>query len=628
MQSVKAPVELWALSAIFLIGVFLVSPGFFTIDEAIYYIGARAIAEHGTLGIDNGFEQFRSENLKLRFLVEGPQGLTPQYPAGSALLGGLLLPLLGPRAFILLNALAAIATLFTVRKICLSHFGSETVARLAAGLLVAGSFWVEYALGQWPHVLSAFLAVQAYWFALRHLDADGEGWLTAFMAGLFSGLGMLFRIDSILAVPAIGLILLTFAPHYVRSSLWFGAGVLPSFALMSGLNYLKFGSANPLSYGRAGGNTDLTTYGALLAALCVGVGLLLLFRKSGWRVHRGTALASIAIVGVTLLLIPATSVRILQIWNGFMALVVDLRAVDDHRPGVGPGPGGTVSFLGLAKKALGQSMPWIGLAAILLTSRIQQSERRAIAMLLIFIATFAAPFVGLSWHGGGGGNMRYFLPMLPAICILCAKLLHDLWGSVPNAMISAAAGVWVAMGLGVAWTFFHPSAYAGFQQIVSTYMLLAVALAAVAAGLTWRFRQVAGRLTIALFAGAFVVAMTFATSDFRATAKWRATAHGVSQTIATLPPKSLVITRPEWMTAWIPGNGSIGAVRDPGTQQIDRLLVIEAINMGYRVFLTSFETDARTDAPPGFELSATSFVYPGGRMVELRRRIETGSAQP
>ena len=271
MPLVKVPNDrlLWGLSALILMVAFIASTGFFSIDEAMYYLGARAIADHGSLGLDNGYHLFHSESLRLRMLIDGPQGLTPQYPAGTALLGGLLLPVMGVRAFILLNAIAAILTLFTVRKICLSQFRSEAVWRIAALLLVAGSFWLEYAVGIWPHMLSTFFAVQAYWLALRHLGSDGTDRRDAILSGLFAGAGMLFRLDAILAVPAIGLILLIYAPRFVRSGFYFGLGVLPSIALASWFNQLKFGTPNPLSYGQSGGSTDLSAHLPLFAALLI-----------------------------------------------------------------------------------------------------------------------------------------------------------------------------------------------------------------------------------------------------------------------------------------------------------------------------------------------------------------------
>lgn len=619
---VKVPNDrlLWGLSAIILLSAFIVSPGFFSIDEAVYYLGARAVAEWGSLGIDsNGYHQFHSESLRLRFLVDGPQGLTPQYPAGSALLAAPLLPFLGGRAFILLNALAAVLMLFTVRSICLSQFKSETVWRIAAGLLVAGTFWLEYAVGVWPHMLSAYFALQAYWFALRHLDSEGTGYRDAILSGLFAGAGMLFRLDGVLAVPAIGLIMVMFAPRFVRSSFFFGAGVLPSLVLASWLNTLKFGTPNPFSYGQSGGNTDLSAHAPLLAALCVGFAALALLRQTGWRIDRKATIASLVILLGALLAIPATNAWLFRFWNGFVALVVDIRGIDDPRIGVKEGPGGTLLFWTLAKKSLGQSMPWIGLTAMLLTSGVQKDERRFIATLFIFIATMTMPFILLSWHGGGGSNMRYFLPALPALCIICARLISDLWPSVPNVTAYAAAGVWAAIGLGLAWTFLHPSGYSGVQQIIATYVLLATALAAIAAGISWRFQQAGRKLTIALFSSGFIISATSAAADFQVTEKRRIMSHGISEAVGGLPPRSLVITFPEWAALRMPGNGSIVASREPEFQRPDRQLIFSALDAGYRVFMTSFEFNVLRDVPPGLESVATDHEFYTGRMIELRR---------
>ena len=157
----------------------------------------------------------------------------------------------------------------------------------------------------------------------------------AILSGLFAGAGMLFRLDAVLAVPAIGLIMVMFAPRFVRSSFFFGAGVLPSLALASWLNYLKFGTPNPFSYGSSGGNTDLSAYGPTSCrALRRLRRLLLLGEKSdGGSIarQRSRRLSSWA---VRLLVIPATNAWLLRFWNGFLALVVDIRGVDDHRVGV------------------------------------------------------------------------------------------------------------------------------------------------------------------------------------------------------------------------------------------------------------------------------------------------------
>ena len=613
------PNEIWGFAFIILIAAFFVSPGFFTIDEIIYYLGARSIAEHGMLGIDNGYAQFRSESLKLTLLVEGPQGLTPQYPAGSSVLAAPLLQFLGARAFILLNAVAAVLTLFTVRNICLSQYKSEPVARIAVALLVAGTFWLEYAVGIWPHAVAAYFALQAYWFALRHLDREGKDVRYAILSGLFAGAGMLFRLDALFAIAAIGLILILFAPRLVRSAFWFGAGVLPALALASWLNYLKFGSANPLSYGKSGGGTDLMSYGPLIAVLCIGVIALVLFRKFGSRIHRKASIAAIAIVGIAILLIPAASDWVARCWHGFLALVIDARYIDDQPSVLTEGPGQVMLVRGLVKKALGQSMPWIGLAAILLTGKVAERDRRMVVTLAILIATMTLPYISRSWHGGLANNMRYFLPALPPLCILCARLIPDLWSSVAKAPLFAVAGLWATIIVSLVWARLIPSGYSGVQHMLSTSVLLATALAALAAGASWRFQQAGRALTIALLGSGLILSMMSAASDFSVETQRRTAFHSRAAALSQLPSKSLIITYPEWLDRRTPGNGSIVSLRNPTSKQIDKKLVVDALDAGYRVFIISYEFDAARDVPAGVQAVQTAYTYPDGEFIELRR---------
>ena len=621
MPLVKVPNDrlLWGLSALILMVAFIASTGFFSIDEAMYYLGARAIADHGSLGLDNGYHLFHSESLRLRMLIDGPQGLTPQYPAGTALLGGLLLPVMGVRAFILLNTIAAILTLFTVRKICLSQFRSEAVWRIAALLLVAGSFWLEYAVGIWPHMLSTFFAVQAYWLALRHLGSDGTDRRDAILSGLFAGAGMLFRLDAILAVPAIGLILLIYAPRFVRSGFYFGLGVLPSIALASWFNQLKFGTPNPLSYGQSGGSTDLSAHLPLFAALLIASCALLLWRKAEWRPGPKATIASLLVLGAVLLAFPATNTLLARFCRGFVALIIDMRTVEDHRVNVQPGPGGTVMFFFLAKKALGQSMPWIGLIMMLLTGGVAKAERRAVSTLLIFTATMVLPFVMLSWHGGGSSNMRYFLPVLPALSMICAMIILDLWRSVPNPIIFLSAGIWAALALGGAWVVLHPSGFIGLHQIVSTYVLLATAIAAVAAGASWRLRQGARKLAILLFAMGLLMSIGAALSDFRDSQIRRSSSLAISEAVERLPAKSLIIALPEWAVSRVGSNGALVADREPMTMPPDPRLIRDTLDAGYRIFIPNHTFRDALDLPPGVAAVATSYTYPGGQMIELRR---------
>ena len=218
--------------------------------------------------------------------------------------------------------------------------------------------------------------------------------------------------------------------------------------------------------------------------------------------------------GGALLFIPATNGWLLRFWNGFLALVLDFRDIEYEHFGVKRGPGNTIVAWGQVKKSLGQSMPWIGLAALLLTSRVQKADRRIFAILFTFIAIITMPYILLSWPGGGGSNMRYFLPVLPALCIVCAKILTDLCPLIPRVKAFAFAGAIVALGLGFAWTVTMPSQFVGVQQILSTYVFLATVMTALGAGFDWRMRQISNQMAIAMVSAGFVMSMIFAVSDF------------------------------------------------------------------------------------------------------------------
>ena len=133
-----------------------VSTGFFSLDEVIYFAGADALFRDGSLFVDNGFDEFGSEDLRIWFLVQGQHGLTPQYPVGTALLGAPFLSVFGVRGLIIINVLAGIGTLFATRSLAKQMFGHPEIGLIAALILVLGTFWPEYVYGHWPHSISLF----------------------------------------------------------------------------------------------------------------------------------------------------------------------------------------------------------------------------------------------------------------------------------------------------------------------------------------------------------------------------------------------------------------------------------------------------------------------------------------
>jgi hypothetical protein len=86
-----------------------------------------------------------------------------------------------------------------------------------------------------------------------------------------------------------------------------------------------------------------------------------------------------------------------------------------------------VLYLGGAKKALLQSLPWLPVLLLPLAASLRNGERRAQLLLLFLVPlVYLAPFALTSWHGGQCLNLRYFLPALPFTAILGAWALQRL----------------------------------------------------------------------------------------------------------------------------------------------------------------------------------------------------------
>jgi hypothetical protein len=301
--------------------------------------------------------------------------------------------------------------------------------------------------------------------------------------------------------------------------------------------------------------------------------------------------------------------------SGARALLIDATLIEDPRPGMARQPDGTLLFWGLAKKALGQSLPWLGLLAAVAFLPRREGRRDAYLLCIFAVAIGLAPFVPRAWHGGLGGNMRYFLPLLPLLTALFARLWLDLAERAGGrahrpACLGALAGVAV-VGLHLR---FGPGGVPGATQLMSTWMLGAIALAGLAAGLSRS--GAAARLGMAAGAAGVAAACIFGLQDLAASQHRRAGLADANAALAQIQPPSLLHGIPEIVTFQIARPDGLMAMGDAISGLPDDALLRRAAARGYAVWLSQPTVAGflgrNPDHTPGAQIQTSV-----GAMVEI-----------
>lgn len=611
----RGPIWPLALVSVLIVaGAFLVSDGFFTIDEVVYYMGAEALWRDGSLTVENGFAAFGSKDLQLLLLSNGPGGLAPQYPIGLTALGAPFVGALGPRGLIVLNALAAAATLFAARELAWRMFGDARVALAAPLLLTFASFWPEYAFGMWPHSLALCGVTLAFALALAALQRPERAARLACASGMAAGCAVLFRVDAMLALPAIAALAILRAPRPVAMLAAGAAGLAPALVAAALVNSAKFGTFNPLSYGSDTGSLSLAKHLPALAVAALGLGLLAALRHLNRRHGRVLLLALCAALLAGAALVPQLGGGLMRVALGARALLIDATVITDSRASVVPMADGTLLFWGIAKKALGQSLPWLGLLAALPFLPWRDARRDAYLLCLFAIAAGLAPFLPGAWHGGLGANMRYLLPLLPLLAAVFARLWLDL--AVRGGAARQCAVIGAVIGVGAVWLHLKYGAggMAGAGQLMATWMLGGVALAGVAAG-TLRSTAAARAGMIAGAAGV-AAASLFGAYDLALSQARRAGLAAADRALSQIQPPSLLHGTPESFAFQIGRPDGLMAIGDAMTGRPDDALLRQAATRGYAVWINAAVAAGFVARNPGYAI-AGRIETPLGAMVEI-----------
>ncbi len=538
-----------------LFSVFAVAPGHFVSDEGIYHQMSKAFAEERTWTLWQEYGEFPSPELRTWNHVTGKDGsLQSQYPYLHPVLAWPFYELAGFRGLFALNAIAYAALAGICFMLGNRLWRDPRISADAVILLTLGSYAWQYSQAAWSQTLSAAFLLAGVWLGVCAVQADvrRHALLYGCAAGMTVGLGAGVRLDVIFMAPALFIPLLYDHTPRWRVAAAVLVGLLPGLLLLSLTNYAKFGTLQPLTYGRPSGSTSIGAYIPLFSmALAVLAATWIASRDAVWpsmvRHRLALSAAGAILMAAVAFLVPAIGEMLWRLARGAWILVADLSVVDPSTGGIAitRGASGAIMYAGTVKKALLQSLPWLPVALLAVVG--MPRGRAAVyshAIPLLTVLAFVTIYGWFTWHGGYAFNLRYFVPLLPIFAIYGAMGINMLQGD-DSLKLRIAAGV-TALVAGEVWLFilFRDTEADAIEAVTLKLPLL---LAAILAVLLVLFaarrgfapvRRLAFLASFACLAWAFVMALLM---DFPRTWFLRQFRYETGAFLATHAPRDAVL---------------------------------------------------------------------------------------
>lgn len=479
-------------------GLAVASTGLFTVDEYFYLRAAEAMAHEGAFS----FRQFDVEgapalNMTFATPAEATGRLIPQYPAGYALLAAPFYLLLGIKGLSVLNALAGLASLLLTSRIARRLGADAQGGMLAAALLAGATYWSSYVYAIWPHMLALALALAACERAL----AAGEGDMrAALVSGLVAGLMQSVRIDAVVLIPAIALWLRLFYPGETRRlAIVFLFGAATGLLSSGCLAWLKDGRISLFSYQNGVAANDFADFALLgvAAAGILGAALCLDLR----RIVR-TPTRRDLLTGLAALLAAALAIKpVGGLFHGLFYSLVDTQSYAhlDRQFGITRNEWGQLSFYGVSKKALLQSVPFAALLIAPVLRLFKGELTKGEGLILAIGAAYATLYAFNETDSGLGYNARFLLPLLPFVAIISERELRALFKK-SGVRLQSAVIVALASAVGLLAFRLSPPAEGAWRIPLDLYPQLALASAIGAAVIVSSLRpgKETARITLGL----------------------------------------------------------------------------------------------------------------------------------
>ncbi len=407
-------------------GVILGRPAVFSVDEAQIILGMEGLSSSGDLVIHNEYKTLQSRELNPYKAHIRDDKLFVKYPPIYFYVALFFYKLLGVRGLLWLNIIAACLVVLIFYKIVIEMTGKMTLAYHVISVLLFATFFLEYSIAIWPHMLNLFFIMLAFYYYRKALENPEESAYLFFYTGILTGISIGVRLASVLIIFIFVIHLIWEKKHFIRRVLLFLLGLFAPLGLITYINVYRFGVQNPLSDGT---NTRALYNGVPLlvpvAFIIMLIGIPFSYRLIKRRLSKSGSNSSKVFYLYILLILVITSFSIIVIVIKHNQLVEYLRnfagyfinsAFIQERAyeGAQYNNYGIITYNGIIKKALLQSCPFLilmfGFFFFSKETDLKKSDRKLLYIILLAYPLFYSIF---HFHGGMGYNFRYLIDFLP-----------------------------------------------------------------------------------------------------------------------------------------------------------------------------------------------------------------------
>jgi hypothetical protein len=451
----------------------------FDVDTLTWFEQIRSVADHGSLGFENGPVADFPE-LRTRWFIHAGGRAWGIFPAALCYVLAPFMWLGGYKGVV-----RAIWAMLGLSALMVYGLVYRTTGRRHVAVGAAYALVLATSLGFWATMIAPFVPAATFGICAvyaAHRSFGHERLRSTLTYGLGAGAlaGMALGSHLLYAIPwgFMGLACISLGPwkHRLARAAAYGVGSMPALGVMSWVNHQRFGQWTPVSYGpcdsnACGPHVNNQTAGAFLEGPKLLFPYVMAFAAALWLVRRSPrGVFTVVALGACAALLPDHELRdkwvlyARALW-GFVASMSSFNTEYTRAPeGVG------VFLHDWCVRSLLQCSPvlvlaFLGARSAAETARdssvlVDPAVAQARAARRFLTASFAGVLVGAVMRADTGGayvwgwpflNVRYMTPLIPAATVLAAIAVAELPWRAAHAALVGVVGM-----AAVSWLSKHP----------------------------------------------------------------------------------------------------------------------------------------------------------------------------